>query len=281
MDNKEFEKQLEKIKELKEVPLSVDEKIQKAFEKIEENEKQEKEIRKQNRKFNFSRVLSLAASFIVVIFLAGNGVAYAKGEPNIYSWILEKIGIAKNYEEIKININKTVENNGVKITLLDAGYDKNYLVVGYKIQSEEGLFEDIEQDIKGIRIWEHYMLQDEDGTIIGGLDYRITPYIVNKISEKEYILYSFKNISDLDIKGKELNLSVTIYTIEGTDSSGEWIEDAEIKGKWEFIQESIGYADTSYEEYFIDMDKTINEELEIEDIRVINTKMFSAIYVDK
>ena len=43
MDNKEFEKQLEKIKELKEVPLSVDEKMQKAFAKIEEDEKQEKE----------------------------------------------------------------------------------------------------------------------------------------------------------------------------------------------------------------------------------------------
>ena len=67
-------------------------------------------MKKTKGKFNFSRVLSIAASFVMVIFLAGNGVAYAKGEPNIYSWILEKIGIAKDYEEIKTNINKTAEN---------------------------------------------------------------------------------------------------------------------------------------------------------------------------
>ena len=129
MDNKEFEKKLEQIKIFKEVPISVDEKIQKAFEKIEENEKLEKELKKQRSKFNFSRVLSLAASFVMAIFLAGNGVAYAKGEPNIYSWVLEKIGIQKEYEEIKTDINKTVENNGVKITLLDAGYDKTSIIL--------------------------------------------------------------------------------------------------------------------------------------------------------
>lgn len=281
MDNKEFEKELEQIKTFKEVPISVEEKIQKAFEKIEENEKLEKELNKQKGKFNFSRVLSLAASFVMAIFLAGNGVAYAKGEPNIYSWVLEKIGIQKEYEEIKTDINKTVENNGVKITLLDAGYDKNYLVVGYKIQSEEEFFRDMEQKIEGIRIWDNYLLQGRDGTIIGEFDSMMGDhYIVNKVSEKEYILYSFKDISGLEIKVKELNLSVNINTIEGIDINGEWIEDAEIKGEWEISQASISFGNTDYKEYVIDIDKTINEELRINSIRIINTKMFSSIYLD-
>ena len=37
MDNKEFEKKLEQIKTFKEVPISVDEKIQKVLEKIMKN----------------------------------------------------------------------------------------------------------------------------------------------------------------------------------------------------------------------------------------------------
>ena len=166
MDNKEFEKQLEKIKELKEVPLSVDEKIQKAFEKIEENEKQEKEIRKQNKKFNFSRVLSLAASFVMAIFLAGNGVAYAYGMPNIYSWVLGKIGIQEEYEEIKTEINQTVEveavqeyfggakNYKVKMALKDIGYDNNLLITGWTIECAElmEMFTQYEgQDIEEIK----------------------------------------------------------------------------------------------------------------------------------
>ena len=140
MDNKEFEKKLEQIKTFKKVPVSVDEKIQKALEKIEENEKLEKEIKKSKNKFNFSRILSLAASFVMTIFLAGNGVAYAKGEPNIYSWILEKVGIQKEYEEIKTEVNKTVESDNIEITLIDLGYDSNSLIIGLKIKDKEGKF---------------------------------------------------------------------------------------------------------------------------------------------
>ena len=154
MDNKEFEKQLEKIKELKEVPLSVDEKIQKAFEKIEENKKQEKEIRKQNRKFNFSRVLSLAASFIVVIFLAGNGVAYAKGEPNIYSWILEKIGIA----------NSIVNEEKDEYLQIYTGKDENNNVI-WTYKTGIGIFSQIDE-ITTLEITNDRIYINEDGKIV-------------------------------------------------------------------------------------------------------------------
>lgn len=131
MDNKEFEKKLEQIKAFKEVPVSVDEKIQKAYEKIEENEKIEKEVRKQRSKCNFSRVLGVAASVVMCIFLAGNGVAYAKGEPNIYSWILEKIDIKKEYKEngeYTLDYSKRDENNNIiwnynTDSTLEAQYD--------------------------------------------------------------------------------------------------------------------------------------------------------------
>lgn len=54
---------------------------------------------KKQSKFKLNKVLSLAASFVIVVFLVGNGIAYAKGEDNIYSWILNKIGMQKEYEE--------------------------------------------------------------------------------------------------------------------------------------------------------------------------------------
>lgn len=281
MDNKEFEKKLEQIKTFKEVPISVDEKIQNAFNRIEENEKIEKEVKKSKSKINFSRVLSLAASFVMMVFLAGNGVAYAKGEPNIYSWVLEKIGIQKEYEEIKTDINKTVEDNGVKITLLNAGYDKEELVVGYKIEIKEGFGEDIEEKIEGVCIYDEYVLKDEDGTIIE--EYYVSlgnHYVVNKISNEEYILYSIRDTSEINIEDEELYMSVNIYNVQGIDINGAEIEDAELKGKWDFDQVSISFGNKDYKEYVIDVNKTINEECKINSIRVINTKMFSNIYVD-
>lgn len=263
MDNKEFEKKLEEIKTFKEVPLSVDEKIQKAFEKIEENEKLEKEVKKQKSKFNFSRVLSLAASFVMVIFLAGNGVAYAKGEPNIYSWVLEKIGIQKEYEEIKTEINQTVEveatqeyfagtkNYKVKMSLKDIGYDNNLLIAGWTIECPEliEMFTQYEgQEIAEIRseiedtleldlsininnqdIVYNYSLPD-------GVEEFINSYRITKcLSDNEILIYEIFILDDLNIDEIK-DIEINIRRIIESYSDGAW---EVANGNWNFIVKDI------------------------------------------
>lgn len=88
-------------------------------------------------KYKLSKVLSLLASFVLIIFLIVNGISYAMGGANIYSWLLEKIGISKEYEESKTDINQVVEKNGVKVTLIDMTYDTNFLIMGYMFEAED------------------------------------------------------------------------------------------------------------------------------------------------
>ena len=110
--------------------------MQEAYKKIEESENLEMKEENKN-KYKLSKVLSLAASFVLIVFLIGNGISYAMGGANIYSWILEKIGISKEYEETKTDINQVVEKNGVKVTLMDMAYDTNFLIMGYMFETED------------------------------------------------------------------------------------------------------------------------------------------------
>jgi len=127
----------------------------------------------------------------------------------------------------------------------NAGYDKEELVVGYKIEIKEGFGEEIKDNIEGICIYDEYLLQRKDGTIIGEFYVSLgNQYIVNKISDKEYILYSIRDVSEFNLDDEELYMSVNIYNVQGTDINGAEIEDAELKGKWNFDKESISLEST-------------------------------------
>lgn len=290
MDNKEFENKLEQIKTFKEVPISVDEKIQKAFEKIEENEKLEKELKKQRSKFNFSRVLSLAASFVMAIFLAGNGVAYAKGEPNIYSWVLEKIGIQKEYEEIKTDINQVAEVDEVKITLMDTGYDGNFFITGYKIEKENlcdeiynmgyyqidenaenketlkknalekmlsleyqlKLYDNINTIYIGNYIDEERNLTNEEEIDIDLIKYKV----VKVISNNEIIIYYIYDISKYNL---EDNISVEVFIPEVQVEIYIEADPPVFEGEWRFNIENLQKSSIEFKKYKLNKNKAAFE----------------------
>lgn len=274
MDNEEFDEKLkQEIKELNTVPKSVDEKIQKAYKKIEEENKMKKE-------FKFSKVLSLVATFIIVVFLAGNGIAYAAGGPNIYSWILEKIGIEKEYEEVKTNVNETVESNGIKITLVDIGYDDNFLIAGYKIDENfQTVKEKIFNELNYISLDNNLTDQEKEEVkkevieknlnlsyVIGISDNNTQKYfgnfqtekinaqygytdidealcykLINITSNNEIIIYHLYDISKYEIKD-DLNVNIMIPSI--------WLEVGEaappvFEGEWNFTINNLnkGIAD--------------------------------------
>ena len=320
MDNKEFERKLEQIKTFKEVPISVDEKIQKAFERIEENEKLGKKVKKQKNKFNFSRVLSLAASFVMMVFLAGNGVAYAKGEPNIYSWVLEKIGIQKEYEEIKTNINQTIESDGIEIKLIDLGYDANSLIIGFEIKDNGGKFkylnsvseeflrehgfnnkyEYINTMYRSILFNEYYeIFTDNNETKVLGFtrdmnDGEATTKfsdmigkrfeaenIMEQISENSYILYKVVDISDV-IETDEQITGINIY-IDGIHSNQKFdngVDTIDSNGDWYFKVENLTKVENEYTQHLIMIEEQIDEVLKINAIEIKNSKVFDIIRFD-
>lgn len=256
MDHIEFEKMLEKdIKEMKEVPTAVEDKIQKAFQTIDT-----KEVKKQAKAWKWKQKLTTAASTITILFLAGNGVAYAAGMPNIYSWVLSKIGIEQAYEEVKTEVNQTVENNGVKMTVTDVGYDDNFFIIGYKMEgedlckriSEKGSFnEDIinlqnsieeelglefkaklKNDQKEVNL--HITMKDES-------DMRMY-HFTSVTSDNEIIMYYVADISNQKLnKITELEVNVKGISINALDAGVTVIE-----GEWNYSIQSVNF----YKNYF-------------------------------
>lgn len=283
MDNKEFEKKLEQIKTFKEVPISVDEKIQKAFENIEENEKLEKEVKKQKSKFNFSRVLSLAASFVMAIFLAGNGVAYAKGEPNIYSWILERIGMPSGYQDIKTDINQIVEEDDVKITLIDGGLSNNSFELVYMIESE-GLFEYDEVIFDSIIEVSANKEVYKEGYTDMLYEYSTSESI---ISNNKAVIHRSYAIAGNNLEGKQIDLNIKISRVGsfksdiGFDEKGQPIQYKDkSENIWEFDVENFESKKLQYESYVVVSQKKIDDRLTINSLSIEDSALYSNVFCD-
>lgn len=239
MDNQKFEKKLEQIKTLNNVPVSIDDKIQKAYKQIDENEKG-RNMEKQS-KFKLNKVLSLAASFVIVVFLAGNGIAYAKGEDNIYSWILNKIGMQKEYEEKSQEIKISAISNETNIEVESAMINEEIVMVCYKINTNVPLkgkiylFGDKYLNINNKKYDVEYKNIDIE---------RENSTLSEKINENEYKVYEIYKLEDNEI-AESVNLEVNISLIadeENVYSSTFYIDKDieverfgnEIEGKWNF-----------------------------------------------
>ncbi len=136
-------------------------------------------------KYKLSRVLIFVILFILILFLIVNGILYAMGKANIYSYILEKIGISKEYEESKTDSKQVVEKNGVKVTLMNMAYDTNFLIMGYMFETEDlcqksydlGYYQ-IDQDV-----------QDKNKVIVDMLQTNATIEFQAKISDGQNETY--------------------------------------------------------------------------------------------
>lgn len=254
MDNQKFEKKLEQIKTLNNVPVSIDDKIQKAYKQIDENEKG-RNMEKQS-KFKLNKVLSLAASFVIVVFLAGNGIAYAKGEDNIYSWILNKIGMQKEYEEKSQEIKISAISNETNIEVESAMINEEIVMVCYKINTNVPLKGKIylfgnkylninnkKHDVE----YENINIERENSTLS------------EKINENEYKVYEIYRLEDKEI-AESVNLEVNISLIAdeekvysstfGVDKDIE-VErfGNEIEGEWNFKFDINKNSQTNYNYY--------------------------------
>lgn len=315
-DNFEYDKKIKsELQEKLQLPKEVKEKIQKTYEELEKSEMNKKDIEKRS-KFKLSKILSIAASFVLVVFLAGNGIAFAKGEDNIYSWILEKIGIQKEYEEIKTEVDETVESNGFKITVLDIGYDENMFIVGYKIEDINGKIKNLNEEYKktlseeeqatqienNTGIWdslfidvyykfytkdskEFAMHKDEDSISLGETDINFPEFNIIKNSENEYFLYEVYDFSKYNIiKGEIRDIKIYIDSIKAlgynfSQSTGD--EDNIIaRGLWDF---SIRNIETDYrnnKNYSMNINKEIDRTIRINEVKLIDGNMLDFIKVD-
>lgn len=268
---------------------------------------------KENKKTK--KIICITVLIVLVVFLIGNGVAYSKGKTNIFSWVLEKtkvkennveaepekvslntyssvlekIGIQKEYDEIKTNVNQTVENNGVRITLLDCGYDSNRFIVGYKVEDLEGKIKAINEKYKSkltddvtsgyiydsmFFLGEYTFYTDKGQKKVDPDDNIEDSLISEQISDTEFVIYDTVVISEINWDGKITDVDINLKELSFLGKEDD------IRGNWRYKATKLNdkYADISI--CLLDIHKRIDNELTINSIRIENSGIFGKIYIN-
>lgn len=293
MENKEFDKKIKnELQEKLKVPQVVEEKLNETYKKIDS-------MKYKSKRFNFSKISQIAASLVVIVFLAGNGIAYARGRDNIYSWILNKIGIQKEYEEVKTEINQTAESNGIRITLLDCAYDSNRFIACYKVEDLEGkikainekyqskLTDNVSEDIYDSMFLEKnitFYTQNGQQEINPDADMGspLNSAISKQISDTEFIIYDTVVLSERNWDGKLTNVDIDLWCISylGYKDGMEGLD--HIRGNWAFKVTELEdkYKDTST--CLLDVHKKIDNknEFTVNSIRIENSGIIGNIFIN-
>lgn len=219
------------------------------------NEKQSKKI----VKMSFLKVASIA---IVIGLLGGNVYTYATYNENMFSYILNKIGIFENYENNSKEVNITGENQvkseNCKLTLVSYGADKDMLVFKYKLELEEPM-EFHKEVIDNVKI------KNNDG-VYGITDFLSSQRSVyEKISDTEYEFYNFYKIDSSKIEeNSKILLYVNVYK-----ELEEGIEN--ILGTWNFeIDFEKNNLANEYKEYAFENKKAIFKNVETNKDEILN-----------
>ena len=125
-----------KIKEIFNIKESVPDNINSIFDDfINKNVKEEKRNNIKVKKENIRKVLSIAASFIIVIVASETIYASITGKSLISLFNINE----EEYNNSIISVNKQVSDSDIKVELETYAIDQNAVVVNYKISSDKEL----------------------------------------------------------------------------------------------------------------------------------------------
>ena len=227
-----------------------------------EFKKQENTNEKQSKKIVKMPFLKVASFTIILGLLAGNVYTYATYNENMFSYILNKIGIFENYEknskEVNITGENQVKNENCQLTLVSYGADKDMLVFKYRLELENPI-EFHKEVIDNVKI------KNDDGV------YGITEFlsaqrnVYEKISETEYEFYNFYKIDSSKIdQNSKIILDVNIYKKLEEDI-------ADILGTWNFeIDFEKNDLANEYKEYAFENKTAIFKNIETNKDEMVN-----------
>lgn len=195
---------LNNIKEMIKIPEGIDLAVKKGF------ERGKKEKKRRKHKKIYKRIGAIAATLALVVIVGINNPEIVQAIPGVGSIfkLIDYDRMGRNlsaYEKFATSINKSVENNGIKVTIDEIAIDDNSLVITSTIEGE-GIEED-KGNMGGIE------LNGEMVKSYGAKD--------KKISDNKLVSIVTANISDLT-----LDSSIDVYF------NMIWIGD--VMGPWEF-----------------------------------------------
>ena len=91
-----------------------------------------RDMQKKNMKPYF--ILKVASVIAIIGIVSGNIYTYATYKKDMFSVVLEKIGMLSEYQNERKDVNVTNESEGYKLTLTDYGIDEDTLIIGYDLE---------------------------------------------------------------------------------------------------------------------------------------------------
>lgn len=180
-------------------------------------------------KLNLKQAVLAFSSLMIVAVLGGNLYAHLNGKPNLYSAIKGLFVKEDKYTASEIEVNQTVESNGIKLTLKTVAMDENILITKYvaegeKLASEFYTYPEFEEDmIKVIKI----------RNVIAG----------NDIGESGYENYTLKDVTTMR---KEIVAKLQLSGI--TEEEAKDVEKMATEAYTEYIGVELGHEGYSSEE---------------------------------
>ena len=169
-------------------------------------EKFEQENLVQNRKRESLKnyiVLKIGTVAALLGLVLGNVYSFATYKKDMFSVILEKMGILSEYQNTSKEINITSDNNEFKLKLKEYGIDEDTLIVGYELE----LPRKIENEMHFL---DNSKLKDEEKT--WEIDTNSSIESFTKISDTEYTIYKFYKIDASKLgENIEFNTDITLY----------------------------------------------------------------------
>lgn len=218
------------------------------------------EDKKKNRKSKgYKKVLkNIAAGLAIVATLGIGTTTLAQGVPNIksiFKEIHDKIGGSGVWSKYETEINKTVYDNGVGVTISEAIYDGQSLYITYKVESEKPFKYLRDEEFPNVVNTEILPLSTSE---VSFTDEKLDK--VNRRIEGEFLdehtfigneQYDLMNLNTQIPNEFEFTTNINALAIENMNSSDD--EGQVFKGSWDF-------------KVPVKVDKSLTKEIEVNDI---------------
>lgn len=211
---------------------------------IEEYRVAQKEFSNVDRKIKPASFFKVASVAIITTVVAGNLYTYATYNKDIFSYVLDRIGIFEIDKEKIVQVNDTQSSNDAELTLENYGIDEETLIIGYRLKSDKPIDS----------VMEYF--GDTTTIIDENNEYHLEANnfaAFYPISDTEYeVLKSYSLDPSIISDNAVVKTNLKLYKYLDTD---------ETSGEWEFeFQLEKDKTDVDYEEYLLE-DKYV--ELEI------------------
>lgn len=231
--------------------------LEKLENKIAVAEFEEKETVQKKSKVKSFIGLKVASIIAVVGLVSGNAYTFATYNKDLFSVILERVGIFEEYNEERTEVNITKEDEKSSLTLVDYAIDGDTLIVGYnlKLKEENEMLVKMVHDSVTLKCGDEKICLTDETDDFGMESYKDFA-LFEEISKTEYSIYRFYTINPEKLTNQmTLDVNVKIYDYDKEEYYNPTHGEPEMRevGTWDFsVELNKAELEESFKEYYVE-----------------------------